>query len=142
MLQLLLDHLYRSFLHLEAAVDVSHSTFSVAVTSASHNLRQRCMGLAEHRQVGVPQAVEIEVADAHLTDAFALICKRARFDVLAIRLRADEVEARPGRWVALLEGDNLLDWAALVVFGWKDVVVEIVFAIRQLVGPLLLSPVS
>ena len=100
------------------------------------------MGLAEHRQVGVPQTVEIEVADAHLTDAFALICKRARFDVLAIRLRADEVEARPGRWVALLEGDNLLDWAALVVFGWKDVVVEIVFAIRQLVGPLLLSPVS
>lgn len=138
--QFLCDHLYWPLLHLEAAVDIGHGALGIAVASACHDLCQGCMRLAEHRQVGVAQAMEVEVADAHLADALALVGERARLDVLAIGLRADEVEARAGCRVALLEGDDLLDRAALVVLGGEDVVVEVVLSVGQLVGPLLLTP--
>ena len=46
--QLLGDHLDRSLLHLEAAINVGHGTLGIAVAGTCHDLCQGCMRLAEH----------------------------------------------------------------------------------------------
>ena len=107
---------------------------------ACHDGIRADMRFAEHRQVRMPQAVEVKAVYAQVADALALVAEARRLDELAVRLRADEVEAPPGRGIGLLQGNDLPDNAVLVILGGHEVVVGIILAVEKLVLRLLLAP--
>ena len=87
------------------------------------------------------QAMEVEVFDAELAHALALVGERARLDVFAVRLRAEEVEALSWSWIAFLKTDNLVDGAALEILCRNEAVVEVVLPVLDFIGRLLALPV-
>lgn len=88
----------------------------------------------------MPHAVKVEIMDAEFTDSFALIAHCAGFDVLAVLLRADDINAWPGGGIAFFQRDNLLDVAPLVIFCGDDVVIEIILSVVEFVFRLLTFP--
>ena len=88
----------------------------------------------------MPHAVKIEIMDAELTDSLALIAHCAGFDVLAVLLRADDINARSGGGIAFFKRDDLLDVASLVIFCGDNVVIEIILSVVELVFRLLTFP--
>ena len=99
------------------------------------------MGGAQHREPGMTERVEIEILDACFAQLQALISKRTAADEAAVRLCADEIERLARGIEGFLQGYDFPDVAALVVFGWNEVVVVVVVAVEHFVLALPLAPV-
>ena len=88
----------------------------------------------------MPHTVEIEVMNAELVDPLALISQGCRLDILPVRLRADNIDARPWGRIALLQGHNLFDVPSLIVFCRDNVVIKVILSVLELVLRLLALP--
>lgn len=134
------DDLHGDGLHLWAVLDVAERRVIVRVPRARHDVIRSSLRLAEHSEIRVPHAVEIEIMNTELADPLALIPQGRRLDVLPVRLRADNFDAWPRGRVALFKGDNLSDVAPLVILRRDDVVVKIIFPIIEFILCLLSLP--
>ena len=75
-LQLLGEHGHRGALHLQPIVDVVFAGGGVlTVTGAGHDAARADLRLAEHREVGMAEAVKVKVLHTVLTDFLALVGK-------------------------------------------------------------------
>ena len=88
----------------------------------------------------MPHAVEIEIMNTELADPLALIPQGRRLDVLPVRLRADNINARPRSRIALLQGHNLLDVAPLIILCRDEVVIKVILSVVKFVLRLLALP--
>ena len=134
------DDLHGHILHLGAILDIAERRVIVRVSSTRHDVIRSSLRLAEHSEIRVPHAVEIEIMNTELADPLALIPQGRRLDVLPVRLRADNFDAWPRGRVALFKGDNLSDVAPLVILCRDNVVVEIILSIIEFVLRLLTFP--
>lgn len=69
-----------------------------------------------------------------------MIAHFAGLDVLAVLLRADDINARSGGGIAFFQRDDLLDVASLVIFCGDDVVIEIILSAVEFIFRLLTFP--
>lgn len=130
----------RDLLHPQAVVDVLERRLIVRMTGTRHDVIRGDLGLSKHSQVRMAQAVEVEAMNAHVADFLALVSQCARLDIFAVRLGADKINAFARSSISLLEGNDLLDRAALIVFRGDQVIIEVVAAIEKLIFGLLLPP--
>ena len=127
-------------MHLLSVSDVAERRVVIGVSCTRHDVVRRRLRLAEHGEIRVPHAVKVEIMDAEFTDSLALIAHCAGFDVLAVLLRADDINAWPGGGIAFFQRDNLLDVASLVIFCGDDVIIEIILSVVEFVFRLLTFP--